>query len=101
MPAQTVRHSPCCAPLSPEAKDKLCKSAIEVDGLEMRDIKCPHCGYVITRVFADACGHFMARCRKCKEEYPVNLSYFRRQNGIWRLKKKYYGEDYFEKLNNK
>ena len=97
METQTVRRPPGYAPPSPEAQVKLQQSAIEIDGLEMRDVKCPHCGYVITRVFADARGHFMARCRKCKEEYPINLSYFRRQKGIWRLKKKYYGEDCFEK----
>ena len=46
--------------------------------------------------YADMQGHFHARCRKCKWEKPINLAYFRTQNGIWRLKAKYYGEDYLE-----
>ena len=94
MAEQTIRTPPSYAPPPPEAQMKLEQSAIEVDGLDKRDVKCPHCGYVITREFADARGHFLARCRKCKKEYPINLAYFRRQKGIGRLKEKYYGKDF-------
>ena len=44
----------------------------------MRDINCPFCGYLVERVFSDISGHKMIFCKKCKEEYPVNLGYFRR-----------------------
>lgn len=86
--------------LPQEVKEKISRSMLEVEGLPMRDVKCPVCSYVIARVYADMQGHFHARCRKCKWEKPINLAYFRTQNGIWRLKAKYYGEDYLEKLNN-
>lgn len=39
---------------------------------------CPYCGFLVERVFSDASGHKMIYCKKCKEEYPVNLGYFRR-----------------------
>lgn len=86
--------------LPQEIKERIDQSALEVKGMAMRDVRCPLCHYVIARVFVDMQGHFYARCRKCKWEKPINLAYFRKQKGIWRLKKKYYGEDYFEKLNN-
>ena len=88
------------APLTLEVQEKLALSAFETEELSLRDVKCPHCGFVIAKVFSDMCGHYLARCRKCKREQPINLAYFRRQKGIWRLKLKYYGTDYFEKLNN-
>ena len=83
----------------PEVKDNIDRSSIEVEGMKMRNIVCPYCKYVIARVYADIQGHFHARCRKCKWEKPINLTYFRTQKGISRLKLKYYGKDYFEKLN--
>lgn len=87
--------------LTPEVQEKLNLSAAETERLSLREVKCPHCGFVIIKVFSDMCVHYLARCRKCKREQPINLAYFRRQKGIWRLKLKYYGKDYFEKLDNK
>lgn len=94
------RTRPSLAPLTLEVLGKLNLSASETEGMSLRDVKCPHCGFVITKVFSDMCGHYLARCRKCKREQPINLAYFRRQKDVWRLKLKYYGEEYFEKLNN-
>jgi len=54
----------------------------------MRDINCPYCGFLVDRVFSDATGHKMVFCKKCKEEYPVNLGYFRRMRA-WRRKHRY------------
>lgn len=85
--------------LPAEVREKIDRSALEVEGMKMRDIRCPICQYVIARVYVDMQGHFQARCRKCKWEKPINLAYFRTQKGVWRLKLKHYGEDYFEKLN--
>lgn len=59
---------------------KLRLSRSETEGLSLRDIRCPYCGYLVERVFSDVTGHKMVHCRKCKEEYPVNLGYFRRVN---------------------
>ena len=63
------------------SKDNLYKlrlSRCETEGLSLRDIRCPYCGYLVERVFSDVTGHKMVHCRKCKKEYPVNLGYFRR-----------------------
>ncbi len=65
------------------SKDNLYKlrlSRRETERLSLRDIRCPYCGYLVKRVFSDVTGHKMVHCRKCKEEYPVNLGYFRRVN---------------------
>ncbi len=64
-------------------KDSLYKlrlSKTETEGLSLRDIRCPYCGFLVDRVFSDVTGHKMIHCRKCKTEYPVNLGYFRRAN---------------------
>lgn len=62
----------------------------EASDLELREIRCPYCGFLIDKVFSDATGHKMITCRKCKEEYPINLGYFRRVNH----RKKYDGFRY-------
>lgn len=72
------------------SKDNLYKlrlSRHETEGLSLRDIRYPYCGYLVERVFSDVTGHKMVHCRKCKEEYPVNLGYFRRAS----YQKKYDG----------
>ena len=64
--------------VSEENLRKLRLSKSETEGLFLRDIHCPYCGYLVERVFSDITGHKMIFCKKCKEEYPVNLGYFRR-----------------------
>ncbi len=64
--------------IPPEIKRKLQISKSETDTLALREIRCPYCGYLVERVFSDASGHKMIYCKKCKEEYPINLGYFRR-----------------------
>lgn len=68
------------------SEDKLHRlelSRKEATDLELREIHCPYCGFLIDKVFSDATGHKMITCRKCKSEYPINLGYFRRVKG-WR-----------------
>ena len=60
-----------------QAKLELCER--EAAGLSVREVRCP----------------------KCKSQYIMNFAYFRKQKGSWRLKRKYYSENYFKKLNNK
>ena len=64
--------------LSDETRRKLSDSKQEAAALTLRDIYCPYCGYLVERVFSDITGHKMIFCKKCKEEYPINLGYFRR-----------------------
>lgn len=82
-----------------QAKLELCER--EAAGLSVREVRCPKCHFVIDRVFSDVSGHFISKCPKCKSQYIMNFVYFRKQKGSWRLKRKYYGENYFKKLNNK
>ena len=42
--------------LPQEVKDKIFRSSLEVEGLPMRDVRCPVCDYVIARVYADMQG---------------------------------------------
>ena len=88
-------------PPSLEMQSKLDLCEKETLDLSLREIKCPKCDFVITRVFSDASGHFLSKCPKCKAQYVMNYAYFRKQKGVRRLKLKYYGNDYREKLNNK
>lgn len=69
--------------VSAEKLRRLELSREESAGLELREIRCPYCGFLIDKVFSDASGHKMVTCRKCKERYAINLGYFRRIKG-WR-----------------
>ena len=73
-------------PLTPEIREKIRKSEAECDDLTLRDVHCPHCGYLLDRVYSDASGHRQIKCRKCKEITVMNMAYFRR------VKRKYYPE---------
>ncbi len=77
----------CQTPVSQDVLYKLRLSSQETEGLSLREIRCPYCGYLVERVFSDVTGHKMVHCRKCKEEYSVNLGYFRRTD----FRKKYDG----------
>lgn len=68
----------CQTDVSEENLYKLQLSQSETEGLVLREIRCPYCGYLVERVFSDITGHKMVYCKKCKEEYPVNLGYFRK-----------------------
>lgn len=59
--------------------DKLLKSKEETEKLTTRNIYCPFCGYLVEKVFSDISGHKQVYCKKCKEEYVINLGYFRSQ----------------------
>lgn len=60
-------------------QEKLRLSADEVEDLTERDVRCPYCGFLVTRVFPDAAGHLGVSCRKCKRQMVLNLAYFRRR----------------------
>jgi uncharacterized protein YbaR (Trm112 family) len=64
--------------LSTDVSRKLTASRKETVTLTLREIRCPYCDFLVEKVFSDATGHKMVYCRKCKEEYPINLGYFRR-----------------------
>ena len=78
MYASSVTYDPRYSP-SFEVLRLLELSRLEVEEMDKRDLKCPICGFRIEGVYSDRTGHAEIKCRKCKFEGPVNLSYFRRQ----------------------
>lgn len=84
-------------PPPPEIQLKLNLCEQEALDMSLREIKCPKCNFVITRVYSDASGHFLSKCPKCKSQYIMNYAYFRRQKGIWKQKLKYYGKNHLGK----
>lgn len=86
-------------PPPPDVQEKLDLCEQETLDMSLREVKCPKCDFVITRVYSDARGHFLSKCPKCKSQYIMNYAYFRRQKGIGKLKQKYYAEESAEKLN--
>ena len=76
--------------LSPlDVQKKLRLSASEIGDLKPRDVKCPYCGFVVSKVYADIKGHMLMKCRKCKNEAIINLAYFRKQKQYLNRKRKY------------
>lgn len=90
MVAQQLKKVSGCCVTSSDIQEKLTKSRTEAAELTLRDIHCPYCGFIITRVYSDVQGHYLAKCRKCKNESILNFAYFRKQNGIGKLRLKYY-----------
>ena len=73
----TTRHRHT-SEVSADKLHRLELSRLEAAGLQLREIHCPFCDFLIDKVFSDVTGHKMIFCRKCKGEYPINLGYFRR-----------------------
>lgn len=62
---------------SESAKKKLNKSKMETQYMTARDLRCPNCSFLITRVYSDVRGHMQIYCPKCKNKYILNFAYFR------------------------
>ena len=65
--------------LSEDVKRKLELSREETENLKEREIRCPNCGFLITKVFSDINGHLQIKCEKCKSVNILNLAYFRKR----------------------
>ena len=63
--------------LSESAKKRLSKSRAETQYMTARDLRCPNCSFLITRVYSDVRGHMQIYCPKCKNKYIMNFAYFR------------------------
>ena len=64
---------------SEENLRKLELSMAETEGLEVRVLRCPICGFPAMWVYSDRSGHVNFKCRKCKFCGPINLGYFSRR----------------------
>ena len=73
-------------PLPPEILAKVKLSEEESEGLILRELRCPHCNFLIDTLYSDASGHRRTKCPKCKQITIMNMAYFRR------VKRKYYPE---------
>lgn len=62
--ASTCRQST----LTADKRRRLQLSRAETEGLQLREIHCPFCGFLVERVFSDVTGHKMVYCRKYKTE---------------------------------
>lgn len=75
--------------ITEEIQKKLTDSRTEVADLTSRDLICPNCHFRIETIFSDIRGHIQVKCKKCKNEYIMNLAYFRsagrRVNGIQKV----------------
>ena len=65
---------------SPLIQRKLDLSKQETVDLAQRDLRCPNCRFIITKVYGDIRGHMEFKCPKCREIYVVNLTYFRERS---------------------
>lgn len=74
IPPKTERMKP----MPPELRRRVECSLQESYDLEERELRCPYCGFFIQTLFSDCCGHFKAKCPKCKAETVFNSAYFRR-----------------------
>lgn len=63
---------------SPETMEKVRRSKQECEFLTKREVRCPHCGFLVDYVFSDVSGHREIKCRKCKRSTIMNMAYFRR-----------------------
>jgi phage FluMu protein Com len=66
--------------VSKEDQIKLDISKQETINLRQRDLRCPNCKYLITKLYSDISGHMQFKCPKCKEVYVLNLALFRTRN---------------------
>ncbi len=65
-------------PLSKAIMKKLILSRKEVSQLDIRDLRCPYCNFLVDRIYSDAAGHRESKCPKCKKVTVYNMAYFRR-----------------------
>lgn len=64
---------------SEENLKKLELSMKEVEGLEIKVLKCPICARAAMWTYSDKRGHVNFKCKHCKFSGPINLGYFKRQ----------------------
>ena len=63
--------------ITPNEKRKLDLSKQETIDLAQRDLRCPNCHFLVSKVYGDVRGHMEFKCPKCKDIYVINFDYFR------------------------
>lgn len=65
-------------------RERLRQSKEECKELTRRELRCPHCGFLMDYVYSDMQGHLESKCQNCKRISIMNMAYFRT------VKRKYY-----------
>ena len=65
------------------------RSRREAERADRKDIKCPACGFAMTRTTEGSSGYPTFKCSKCKFSGPIGLAYFRKLKRKVQLEKPY------------
>ena len=61
----------------PDLQDKLARSCAGAENLELRQIKCPNCGFYLLDVYGRDHHYTRVKCRKCKFNEVIDTALFR------------------------
>lgn len=61
----------------PDLQEKLARSRAEAEKLELRQIKCPNCGFYLLDVYGRDHHYTRVKCRKCKFNEVIDTALFR------------------------
>ena len=61
----------------PDLQDKLAQSRAGAEKLELRQIKCPNCGFYLLDVYGRDHHYTRVKCRKCKFNEVIDTALFR------------------------
>ena len=61
----------------PDLQDKLARSRAGAEKLELRQIKCPNCGFYLLDVYGRDHHYTRVKCRKCKFNEVIDTALFR------------------------
>jgi len=64
-------------PENPELKQKLVQSKEAVQGIPLRAVRCPLCGYYLLDVYGKDHCYIRVKCRKCKFDDVIDTALFR------------------------
>lgn len=61
----------------PDLQEKLAQSRAGAEKLELRQIKCPNCGFYLLDVYGTDHHYTRVKCRKCKFNEVIDTALFR------------------------
>ena len=61
----------------PDLQEKLARSRAEAEKLELRQVKCPNCGFYLLDVYGRDHHYTRVKCRKCKFNEVIDTALFR------------------------
>jgi phage FluMu protein Com len=61
----------------PDLQEKLAQSRAGAEKLELRQIKCPNCGFYLLDVYGRDHHYTRVKCRKCKFNEVIDTALFR------------------------